>query len=283
MPNLIITADDYGLHPAVNAAIEECLSAGALRSTCVMVNMPVASAVSSLRADFPSASVGIHWTLTLGKPVLPLSEVRSLVNTDGEFHTSHEFRKRWVYGQIRRSEIHNELRAQHERFLILAGQPDYWNTHQNVHVFPVLFQTFVTMGRELGIPAMRCHRRITVPLHTTPTRYYLRHPLHWLKGQIIANWSTVVEAQGVRMPAGMLEMPDAAPGKGELEQAVRKLPLGSLPKAMELVIHPATMAEGKVFGRLTESRVKEYQVFRDPSLSDRLAQNGVITRGYEVV
>lgn len=283
MLHLIITADDYGLHPAVNAAVEECLAAGAMRSTCVMANMPDSSAVSALRTAFPSASIGIHWTLTLGKPILPYSEVKSLVNHDGEFYTFAEFRRRWVRRQIRLAEIQNELTAQYERFLNLAGQPDYWNTHQNVHVFPVLFQAFVTKGRELGVPAMRCHRRITVPLHTTAMRYYLRHPLHWLKGQVIANWSTAAEAQGVRMPTGTLEMPDAAPGKGELMRAVRLLSLSDLPKTVELVTHPATMADGKVFGRLTETRIKEYQVFRDPSLSDRLAQAGVVPRGFEVV
>ena len=37
---LIITADDYGLCEQVNQAIEECLSAGTVRATCVMANMP---------------------------------------------------------------------------------------------------------------------------------------------------------------------------------------------------------------------------------------------------
>jgi len=37
---LIVTADDYGMCPSVNRAIEECLRARTVRVTCVMANMP---------------------------------------------------------------------------------------------------------------------------------------------------------------------------------------------------------------------------------------------------
>ena len=65
---LIITADDYGMCGSVNDAIEECLGAGTVRATCAMVNMPLFNATASLRHKFPGCSVGIHWTLTQGKP-----------------------------------------------------------------------------------------------------------------------------------------------------------------------------------------------------------------------
>ena len=283
MPHLIITADDYGLHPAVNTAIEECLAAGTVRSTCVMTNMPDATGACDLRDRFPYASLGIHWTLTLGKPVLPPAEIGSLVNSDGEFLSIGEFRNRWMRGLIRRAEIQRELYAQYTRFSALAGSPDYWNTHQNIHVFPVLFQTVATIGQSLEIPAMRCYRRITIPVRISTTQHQLRHPLYWLKGLIIARWSEAVEAHGTRMPAGTLEMPGATDGKGELEQVVRRPKFSQLTRPVELVIHPATMADGAVFGRLTTSRIKEYQIFRESSLVDRLAQAGVIVRGFEVL
>ena len=111
MRALIVTADDYGMHETVNAAVEECLAAGTVQATCVMVNMPAAADAGSLRERFPRASVGIHWTLTQGRPVLPPTALRSLVRNDGEFHTCAEFRRRWRSGQIRHDEMYAELRA----------------------------------------------------------------------------------------------------------------------------------------------------------------------------
>ena len=75
---LIITADDYGLCEPVNQAIEECLMPARVRATCVMANMPDYRAAESLRRKFPQSSLGIHWNVTQGKPVLPGEQLPSL-------------------------------------------------------------------------------------------------------------------------------------------------------------------------------------------------------------
>jgi predicted glycoside hydrolase/deacetylase ChbG (UPF0249 family) len=146
---LIITADDYGMCDAVNDAIEECLVSGAVRATCVMMNMPVYNRAARLRQQFAQASVGIHWTLTQGRPVLPPSQVPTLVGNNGDFQPSSVLRRRWATGRVRLSEIKAELRAQVARFCDIAGKPDFWNTHQNFHVFPGLFKACVALGQEL--------------------------------------------------------------------------------------------------------------------------------------
>ena len=84
---LIITADDYGMCASVNDAIEECLGAGTVRATCAMVNMPLFNATAALRQKFPGCSVGIHWTLTQGRPILPPAQLPTLAGPDGEFHS----------------------------------------------------------------------------------------------------------------------------------------------------------------------------------------------------
>jgi YdjC-like protein len=91
---LIITADEYGMCASVNHAIDECLGAGTVRATCVMVNMPLFNATASLRHKFPNFSVGIHWTLTQGRPILTPAQLPTLVGPNGEFHPVLEFRHR---------------------------------------------------------------------------------------------------------------------------------------------------------------------------------------------
>lgn len=54
-------------------------------------------------------------------------------------------------------------------------------------------------------------------------------------------------------------------------------------KAVELIIHPATEVREQLFGTLTESRVVEYQIFKNPQLAERLRRNGVEPVGFEVL
>jgi predicted glycoside hydrolase/deacetylase ChbG (UPF0249 family) len=281
--NLIITADDYGMCRSVNEGIDACLQAGAVRATCVMVNMPASEAAVSLRSRFPGCSVGIHWTLTQGKPVLSPVSIPTLVNSSGEFHSIIQFRRRWLSGRIRKEEVRRELRAQADRLIEISGFPEFWNTHENFHVLPGLFQYCAAIARQLGIPAMRCHTRITVPLFTTPARYHLSHPMYWLKGAIIRCWSRKEQQRQVCMPDGRLYMPGyKAASVDSLEDIAQRLPWRYIRRAVEVVVHPATRVE-EGFGILAESRVREYEVLRDFRLAGRLHRRGIKAAGFEVV
>jgi predicted glycoside hydrolase/deacetylase ChbG (UPF0249 family) len=280
---LIITADDYGMCETVNQAIEECLAVGTVRATCVMTNMPAYRATESLRRKFPQSSLGIHWTLTEGRPVLPPAQIPSLVRPDGTFYPAVQLRQRWRQRQVNATEIHAELRAQYQRFCTLAGQPDFWNTHQNFHVFPGLFNVCVALGQELHIPAMRCHRRFTVPRTQTPISYHMHHPLPWFKGKIISWWAHRAKRQGMLMPDGVVHIPDYEAHHTVIAEAVTHLPWDAVPGAVELIIHPATTSQEALFHMHPERRVLEYRVFTAPQLAKRLDQLGVAAVGFEVL
>ncbi len=281
---LIITADDYGMCDAVNRAIEECLRAGAVRATCVMANMPACGDAASLRKYFPYASVGIHWNLTQGRPLLHPRQRLSLINKDGHFLSVSELRHRWLLRRINPAEIRHELREQFRQFCSLADRPDFWNTHENVHVFPGLFDLCVSIGQELGIPAMRSHRRLTVPFEGTSVSHNFRRPLFWLKGLIIANWSGKAETRGAQMPDGRVYAPGYNGSTASaLEDIVSRVKWTSIRKAVEVVVHPAVSLREDLFGELTESRLEEYRVLRDPGLVERLRRRGIEPAGFEAV
>lgn len=282
-PKLIITADDYGLCVEVNRAIEECLAARSICATCVMTNMAEYEAAAGLRARFPDASVGLHWTLTLGRPVLPAEQVPSLVGADGSFLRFPELRRRLMARAVDMAHVRAELTAQHARFVAVAGAPDFWNTHQNAHVAPEIFATCVELGQRLGIRMMRSHRRITAPRGLSPAAYNLRHPIYWLKGRLIARWAARAEARGVLMPDGIVHAPGYKGDKAAVEEMVRRVRWRSVRRVAELIIHPATAVVPELFGSMTDSRVREYAVFRDPGLRGRLAAAGVESVGFEVL
>jgi len=281
MRKLIVTADDYGMHASVDSAIEECLQAGALRATCLLANMSGQTSGAKLRARFPRASIGVHWNLTQGHPTS--SHVSGLVAPDGRFSTLRELRWCWLTGGVSPAEIRTELRAQYERFCDMAGRPDFWNTHENFHVWPGLFDLVVRLGMELGIRAMRCHRRVTVPGWGSPTTHNLRRPLHWLKGQVIAGWSRRAEAGGTVMPDGLLDAPGFGPGNAEIERVVAAKCWRDDARIVEVAVHPATEVNLALFGRLTESRVREYDVYRDPELKGRLQERGIELANFEAL
>ena len=281
MKQLIITGDDYGLCAPVNQAIEECLAAGTMGATCVMTNMPECGQAATLRSKFPRSSVGVHWNITQGRPVLGAVAVPSLVDEKGEF--SAILRRRWLTRGVRPEEIRAELTAQYEKFQALAGAADFWNTHQNVHIFPGLFELFVAVGRELKIPAMRSHERHTLPARGSVAGYNLRHPAYWLKGQVIRRWSERARAQGVQMPAGRLYLPGYQAGNYSLPLLLERIDWRGVSGALELVIHPATAADSPVLGSLTDSRLREYQTFREPRLVERTRRAGVALVGFEAL
>jgi predicted glycoside hydrolase/deacetylase ChbG (UPF0249 family) len=283
MKQLIITADDYGLCDSVNRAIETCLAAGAMRSTCVMTNMAAYAGAAALRKRFPDASIGIHWTLTQGQSVLSPQEIPTLVNAAGEFFTLAELRRRVLRRQVDPLHLQAELIAQYQRLADLIGPVGFWNTHQNVHVSPGLFQICVSIGRKLGIPAMRCHRRITAPRQGTVRAYHLRHPFYWVKGQVIDWWSSRAARQGMLMPAGIISTPGYGVGKAAIEDFVPCISWTNIRQAAELIIHPATTIVTELFGQLGESRLREYAIFRDPQLKERLVHMGITPVGFEVL
>jgi predicted glycoside hydrolase/deacetylase ChbG (UPF0249 family) len=277
---IIVTADDYGMCDSVNQAIEECMAAGVVRAACVMMNMPSHRHTSSLRRRFPNCSIGIHWTLTEGQPVLPSTQVPSLVRPKGTFYNSSELRRRRLAGRVNLAEIRMELRAQHERFCEVVGSPDFWNTHENFHVWPGLFSACVALGQELLIPAMRSHRRFTVPRSQTEVEYYWRHPSYWLKGWAINEWSRRAETKGMMMPDGRLYAPGYDTDRGSLKEVLHRLKWPLVKRAVEFIIHPATQVE-KTFGNLTESRVREYECYKNPELAAFINQQGIQPVNFE--
>lgn len=281
--NLIITADDYGMADSVNQAIDECMGAGAVNSTCVMANMPAVEPARSLRSRFPRVSIGLHWNLTQGRPLLPPEQVPSLVDSQGRLMGVRDLKQRVLIGKVSMTEVRAELRAQHRRFEDLVGRPDYWNTHEGFHVAPRLFRFCVALALELGIPAMRSHRRITVPYTGTRAAFLRSHPAYWIKGRLLSNWATGAERLGMRMPDGIVKVPGFPEGVSMVDAILERIDWAQCPRAAELTVHPAVRVEAELFGSMTESRLREFRVFSDPLLVDRLRLAGVAPTGFEVL
>ncbi|QAU24775.1 ChbG/HpnK family deacetylase [Dyella sp. M7H15-1] len=153
---LIITADDFGLHDAVNDAVERGYRDGVLRAASLMVGAPaVADAVARAKQN-PGLAIGLHLVLADGRAVLSPSRIPDLVDAQGMFNSDmvrNGFRF-FFLPQVRR-QLAAEIRAQFAAFAATGLPLDHVNAHKHFHLHPTILSLMLTIGREFGLRAIR--------------------------------------------------------------------------------------------------------------------------------
>lgn len=158
MKRLIINADGFGFTPGMNKGIYEAIAYGVVTSTSCVVNFPYIEEVSNLASDFPKISIGIHFNLSVGKPVTPPESVPTLVNERGEFW-GVALGRRILSGKIKYKEMKRELENEIKILLERGIQPTHWDGHQDKHLYPPFFFAAMSVAKKYGILRMRTHRR----------------------------------------------------------------------------------------------------------------------------
>lgn len=179
---LIVNADGFGFAPGVNRGIEAAVAAGVVRSTSCVVNFAEIEELPVFTARWPHVTAGVHFNLSVGRPVSDPADVRTLVDADGNF-LGAALPGRLLSRNIDREHMRRELRAQAQRMIDLGTLPSHWDGHQNKHLYPPFFQDALAVARACGIRCMRTPRRFLVPARRDGdsraralARYYARHP-----------------------------------------------------------------------------------------------------------
>ena len=157
MKQLIVNADDFGLHPLINAGIIKGHQEGFITSTSLMPSAPCWQEAVRLAKENPRLGIGVHLTLVGGVPsVLPKEKVSSLLDDDGLFlPDSVAFAKRYYSGAVKRSELEAELRAQLERALSCGVNITHIDSHQHTHVLPGINSLVLKLSNEYNIIRVR--------------------------------------------------------------------------------------------------------------------------------
>ena len=168
-PGLIITADDFGLHPSVNQAVERAHREGVLSAASLMVGAPAAGDAIARARDCPHLRVGLHLVLADGAPVLPPRAIPDLVEADGRFGS------RMVRDGCRffclprvRGQLAREIRAQFEAFAASGLALDHVNAHKHFHLHPTVLGLILHIGREFSLRAVRLPREAGLPVWLRP-------------------------------------------------------------------------------------------------------------------
>ena len=184
MKRLIVCADDFGLDPAVNEAVEEAHRHGILSSASLMVAGPAAADAVTRARRLPALRVGLHLVLVDGRPVLPRSEIPQLVRADGEFDRNMaRAGVRFFFVPGIRRQLTMEIQAQFEAFRATGLRLDHVNAHKHMHVHPTVVRLIVEIGSNYGMKAVRLPFEPAHALRAAFPEDHYRTPLYrpWIE------------------------------------------------------------------------------------------------------
>ncbi|MCR4952261.1 MAG: carbohydrate deacetylase [Solobacterium sp.] len=150
---LVINGDDLGYTMGNTNGIFQAYEEGILRSTTALTNSKYfEQAMKTAQEEHPGLGVGVHMTLTLGRP---LTDCPSLTNPEtGEFYPG---RKTVWEKDPDYDEIYNEWKAQIERYIAVAGHlPTHLDSHHSVHdATPQAKEVAFRLAEEYGLQLRR--------------------------------------------------------------------------------------------------------------------------------
>lgn len=156
---LIINADDFGLHETVNLGIIQGHRTGFITSTTIMANGNAFEHAVELGSQNKDLGIGVHLTLVSEKPVCAPEQVKSLVDMDGYLPSQYpQFLLSYLKGQVALTDIARELRAQVQKVVATGISVTHLDSHQHMHIVPGIIEITMEIAKEFGIKAIRIPR-----------------------------------------------------------------------------------------------------------------------------
>lgn len=153
-PCLIVNADDYGYFRCVSQGILAGARQGIVTATGVFANAPdLAEQVAWLR-DCEGLDTGVHLNLTDGVPVT-VDMRKKLARWSGRFPRKYSLAACILSGWITPSDVRREWAAQVERCLDHHLSPIFLNSHEHIHMLPLLYPVARDIAARFGIAHLR--------------------------------------------------------------------------------------------------------------------------------
>ena len=275
MKRLIVTADDFGLAPEVNQAVELACREGVLSAASLMVGGPAAADAVDRARRLPRLAVGLHLCLVDAAPVLAPSQIPRLVDGRGRLRSDMtRLAFELAFHASARKQMRAEIEAQFAAFEATGLPLDHVNAHRHFHVHPLVSDMVLEIGARRGMKAIRipyepaaligaaetCVRREARPLETA-------FALRLRQRARAAGLDFTQGALGLRWSGGFT--------KRRWLGVLAALPEG----AWELFCHPATSSTfaGAAPGYGYE---EELAALVDPDVRRALTASGALVGGF---
>jgi predicted glycoside hydrolase/deacetylase ChbG (UPF0249 family) len=267
---IVLCADDYGISPAVSAAIRDLIGRGRLSATSVMVVAPSFSqseADALVSATATRAAIGLHLTLTA--PFKPLT-TGFVPLRNGAFPPLSAMAGRALMRGQKPARLDAEISSQFAAFRAAFGRaPDYVDGHQHIHVFPQIGEALLRVVATAAPQAWvrQCGRPALAPKS-------LADPKGFILDRLSARFRRLAAQHGLRTNVAFAGTYSFRPGA----DFAKLFPdfLAALPDRGVVMCHPGKVdAELKRLDPLTDLRESEYAYFLDDSFPRLLAAHGV--------
>jgi predicted glycoside hydrolase/deacetylase ChbG (UPF0249 family) len=266
-----LVADDYGISPAVSAAIRDLIARNRLSATSVMTLTPSfsKSEATALRdAAGSRAAIGLHVTLT--GPFKPLTPNFAPLR-DGAFPMLAGMAGRALAHRQSPHLLEAEILAQFAAFQDAFGRvPDYVDGHQHIHVFPQIGEALLRAAKTAAPQAWvrQCGRAQAAPKR-------LFDPKGYILDALSRRFRRLAEAQCVRTNPAFAGTYSFAPG-AEFDKLFPKF-LDGLPDGGLVMSHPGKVDdELRRLDPLTTLRECEYAYLLGQNFPQLLAARGYV-------
>ena len=166
MKRLIVNGDDFGLHPAINQGIIRAHQDGILTSASLVPCGKAFDDAVNLAKQHPELGVGIHLTFVEELPVLSPEKIPSLVGVNGRFPKSWiGILTRLLAGRIRLIHLRREAGAQIAKVVDAGIAPTHLDSHQHLHLLPIIWRVILPLIKKHRIPAVRVIPREIISNH----------------------------------------------------------------------------------------------------------------------
>jgi len=271
---LIINADDFGLTSGVNRGILQSHNNGVVTSATLMARGSRFDEAAEFAKQAPRLSVGCHVVLVDGSPMLPSTQISSLIDSTDppRFRDSlTSFARLAITRRLNEEQIEAEVIAQIKKLQAAGIQVSHLDSHKHTHMFPVVLRGVLRAAKACGIPAMR---NPFEPLVFASLRHWKRQFQLKLLQRLRGPFRKALADSGVRTPDGCIGI--AATGGLTLqifESLLQNLPEGT----WEFVSHPGYNDADldKVRTRLRDSRDKELEILTSSAVRTAIQQSGI--------
>jgi hopanoid biosynthesis associated protein HpnK len=259
---LIVTADDFGLHEAVNEAVERAHWDGVLTTASLMVGAPAAADAIARAKRMPKLHVGLHIVLADGPAVLSQAQIPDLVDADGRFGDAmaRDGFRFFFLPRVRR-QLAREIEAQFALFQASGLTLDHVNAHKHFHLHPTVLSLILAARRRFPFHAMRLPLSVDPPMFLRPWLALMRRRLDRAG---VAHNDRIC---GLEQSGAMDER--------TLLAALARLPAG----VTEIYSHPATQ-EGITPSMASYRPVDEFAALMSPRVRKAMDDLGVTRGGF---
>lgn len=276
---LIVTADDFGLHEALNAAVERSAADGVLSAASLMVGAPATADAVRRAREQPQLRVGLHLVLADGLAVLPPAQLPDLVDAQGRFGAGmFSAGLRFFLLPRARQQLAAEIRAQFEAFARTGLTLDHVNAHKHFHLHPTLLDLILAIGRDFGLRSMR--------LPHEPLWFAARGGSAGLaSAALLGPWTALMRR---RLRACGVASNDQVFGigrTGAMDEAALLEILARLPAGVsEIYLHPAVPGHTPISATMAGYRhTAELAALLSPRVRAAAGRPGILRGGYRDV